>query len=254
MTPIVEVRALHKRFGELEVLKGIDLVVNEGDVVSIIGASGSGKTTLLRCLNLLEEFHQGEVRIGGESIGYRQRNGQRVRASEREIAGQRAMTGMVFQAFNLFPHMSALDNVTLGLTRVRGMSRRQAVELADHWLERVGMLERRDHRPAQLSGGQQQRVAIARAIAMNPRVMLFDEATSALDPERVGEVLETIRSLAQEGMTMVLVTHEMRFARDVSDKVVFMDGGRIAEQGPPATLFSTPESPRLQAFLKTSSL
>ncbi|KFF47742.1 ATP-binding protein [Gammaproteobacteria bacterium MFB021] len=254
MTPIVEVRALHKRFGELEVLKGIDLVVNEGDVVSIIGSSGSGKTTLLRCLNLLEEFHQGEVRIGGESIGYRQRNGQRVRASEREIAGQRAMTGMVFQAFNLFPHMSALDNVTLGLTRVRGMSRRQAVELADHWLERVGMLERRDHRPAQLSGGQQQRVAIARAIAMNPRVMLFDEATSALDPERVGEVLETIRSLAQEGMTMVLVTHEMRFARDVSDKVVFMDGGRIAEQGPPATLFSTPESPRLQAFLKTSSL
>ncbi|MCE3027814.1 amino acid ABC transporter ATP-binding protein [Salinicola sp. DM10] len=254
MTPIVEVRALHKRFGELEVLKGIDLVVNEGDVVSIIGSSGSGKTTLLRCLNLLEEFHQGEVRIGGESIGYRQRNGQRVRASEREIAGQRAMTGMVFQAFNLFPHMSALDNVTLGLTRVRGMSRHQAVELADHWLERVGMLERRDHRPAQLSGGQQQRVAIARAIAMNPRVMLFDEATSALDPERVGEVLETIRSLAQEGMTMVLVTHEMRFARDVSDKVVFMDGGRIAEQGPPATLFSTPESPRLQAFLKTSSL
>ncbi len=194
------------------------------------------------------------MRIGGESIGYRQRNGQRVRASEREIAGQRAMTGMVFQAFNLFPHMSALDNVTLGLTRVRGMPRRQAVELADHWLERVGMLERRDHRPAQLSGGQQQRVAIARAIAMNPRVMLFDEATSALDPERVGEVLETIRSLAQEGMTMVLVTHEMRFARDVSDKVVFMDSGRIAEQGPPATLFSTPESPRLQAFLKTSSL
>ncbi|WFF41059.1 amino acid ABC transporter ATP-binding protein [Salinicola endophyticus] len=254
MTPIVEVRALHKRFGELEVLKGIDLVVNEGEVVSIIGSSGSGKTTLLRCLNLLEEFHQGEVRIGGESIGYRQRNGQRVRASEREIAGQRAMTGMVFQAFNLFPHMSALDNVTLGLTRVRGMSRRQAVELADHWLERVGMRERRDHRPAQLSGGQQQRVAIARAIAMNPRVMLFDEATSALDPERVGEVLETIRSLAQEGMTMVLVTHEMRFARDVSDKVVFMDGGRIAEQGPPATLFSTPESARLQAFLKTSSL
>lgn len=254
MTPIVEVRSLHKRFGELEVLKGIDLQVNEGEVVSIIGASGSGKTTLLRCLNLLEEFHQGDVLISGEVIGYSARRGQRARIGEQEIARQRAMTGMVFQSFNLFPHMSALDNVTLGLTKVRGMPRKQAVELADHWLERVGMLERRDHRPSQLSGGQQQRVAIARAIAMNPKVMLFDEATSALDPERVGEVLETIRSLAQEGMTMVLVTHEMRFARDVSDKVVFMEGGRIAEQGPPESLFSNPESPRLQAFLKTSSL
>ena len=253
MTPIVEVRDLHKRFGELDVLKGIDFTVAEGEVVSIIGASGSGKTTLLRCLNLLEEFHQGEVLIGGETIGYTIRRGQRVRIREQEVARQRAMTGMVFQAFNLFPHMSALDNVTLGLTKVRGMPRSEAVELADHWLERVGMLERRDHRPSQLSGGQQQRVAIARAIAMNPKVMLFDEATSALDPERVGEVLETIRSLAQEGMTMVLVTHEMRFARDVSDKVVFMEAGRIAEQGPPQRLFLHPESPRLQAFLKTSS-
>ncbi|PAU78216.1 amino acid ABC transporter ATP-binding protein [Halomonas salipaludis] len=253
MTPIVEVRDLHKRFGELDVLKGIDFTVAEGEVVSIIGASGSGKTTLLRCLNLLEEFHQGEVLIGGETIGYSIRRGQRVRIREQEVARQRAMTGMVFQAFNLFPHMSALDNVTLGLTKVRGMPRSEAVELADHWLERVGMLERRDHRPSQLSGGQQQRVAIARAIAMNPKVMLFDEATSALDPERVGEVLETIRSLAQEGMTMVLVTHEMRFARDVSDKVVFMEAGRIAEQGPPQRLFLHPESPRLQAFLKTSS-
>ncbi|KAA0017233.1 amino acid ABC transporter ATP-binding protein [Salinicola corii] len=253
MTPIVEVRDLHKRFGELEVLKGIDFTVAEGEVVSIIGASGSGKTTLLRCLNLLEEFHRGDVLIGGEAIGYHLRRGQRVRIGEREVARQRAMTGMVFQAFNLFPHMSALDNVTLGLTKVRGMPRPQAVELADHWLDRVGMLKRRDHRPSQLSGGQQQRVAIARAIAMSPKVMLFDEATSALDPERVGEVLETIRSLAQEGMTMVLVTHEMRFARDVSDKVVFMEDGRIAEQGPPQRLFLNPESPRLQAFLKTSS-
>ncbi|OLO09373.1 MULTISPECIES: amino acid ABC transporter ATP-binding protein [Salinicola] len=253
MTPIVEVRALHKRFGELEVLKGIDFTVAEGEVVSVIGASGSGKTTLLRCLNLLEEFHQGEVLIGGEAIGYHTRRGQRARVGEHEIARQRAMTGMVFQSFNLFPHMSALDNVTLGLTKVRGMPKNQAIELGDHWLERVGMLERRDYRPSQLSGGQQQRVAIARAIAMNPKVMLFDEATSALDPERVGEVLETIRSLAQEGMTMVLVTHEMRFARDVSDKVVFMEDGRIAEQGPPERLFMHPESPRLQAFLKTSS-
>ncbi|MBZ9558471.1 MULTISPECIES: amino acid ABC transporter ATP-binding protein [unclassified Modicisalibacter] len=254
MTPIVEVRGLHKRFDQLEVLKGIDLTVHEGEVVSIIGASGSGKTTLLRCLNLLESFHQGDVLIGGETIGYATRNGQRVRIGEREIARQRAMTGMVFQSFNLFPHMSALDNVTLGLTRVRGLPHDEAVELADHWLTRVGMLERRDHRPSQLSGGQQQRVAIARAIAMNPKVMLFDEATSALDPERVGEVLATIRDLAQDGMTMVLVTHEMRFARDVSDKVVFMEGGRIAEAGDPETFFTRPSSSRLREFLQTSSL
>ncbi|GEK50681.1 amino acid ABC transporter ATP-binding protein [Vreelandella venusta] len=254
MTLIVEVNALHKKFGDTEVLNGIDLTVSEGEVVSIIGASGSGKTTLLRCLNLLESFHQGDVLIDGEVIGYRTHDGQRTRLSEREIARHRSMTGMVFQSFNLFPHMSALDNVTLGLTKVRGMQRNEAIELADHWLNRVGMHDRRDHRPSQLSGGQQQRVAIARAIAMKPKVMLFDEATSALDPERVGEVLTTIRDLAQDGMTMVLVTHEMRFARDVSDKVVFMENGRIGEVGAPATFFTQPQSPRLREFLKTSSL
>lgn len=254
MTLIVEVNALHKKFGDTEVLNGIDLTVSEGEVVSIIGASGSGKTTLLRCLNLLESFHQGDVLIDGEVIGYRTHNGQRTRLSEREIARHRSMTGMVFQSFNLFPHMSALDNVTLGLTKVRGMQRNEAIELADHWLNRVGMHDRRDHRPSQLSGGQQQRVAIARAIAMKPKVMLFDEATSALDPERVGEVLTTIRDLAQDGMTMVLVTHEMRFARDVSDKVVFMANGRIGEVGAPETFFTRPQSPRLREFLKTSSL
>lgn len=254
MTALIDIQDLHKSYDTLEVLKGVNLSVKVGEVVSIIGSSGSGKTTLLRCINLLEAFQGGRILVDGQPIGYRERDGKRVRDSERRIAQQRAMTGMVFQQFNLFPHLSALDNITLGLTKVRGLSRAEAVEQAEGWLERVGMLAHRHHRPSQLSGGQQQRVAIARAVAMKPKVMLFDEATSALDPERVAEVLDTIRGLAQDGMTMVLVTHEMRFAREVSDQVVFMNAGRIEEQGPPQRLFGSPQSPRLRDFLARSGI
>ena len=249
MAAILEIRNLHKRFGSVEVLKGIDLDLAEGEVVSVIGSSGSGKTTLLRCVNLLEEFEEGEIRVAGQPIGYRQNAGRRVRVPERELARHRAMTGMVFQSFNLFPHLSALRNVTLGPRKVRGMSDAEARVLAERWLDRVGLADRKDYMPSQLSGGQQQRVAIARALAMSPRLVLFDEVTSALDPELVNEVLSVIRSLAEEGTTMLIVTHEMRFARDVSDRAVFMDQGRIAEQGPPDRIFGCPETPRLKDFL-----
>lgn len=249
-SPIVSIRDLHKSYGDLEILKGVDLDVQEGEVISIIGSSGSGKTTLLRCINLLEEFQGGEIRIDGQPIGYTVCDGRRIRNKESAIAKQRAMTGMAFQSFNLFPHYSALRNVTLGLIKVRGFSKAEAQKRAEHWLERVGMLSRKDHKPSQLSGGQQQRVAIARAVAMEPRVMLFDEVTSALDPELVGEVLNTVRSLAEDGTTMILVTHEMRFAYNVSDRVLFMNEGRIEEQGSPDELFLHPKSPRLAAFLK----
>ncbi|TAN25815.1 MAG: amino acid ABC transporter ATP-binding protein [Castellaniella sp.] len=248
--PIVSIKGLHKNYGDLEILKGVDLDVQEGEVISIIGSSGSGKTTLLRCINLLEEFQSGEIRIDGRPIGYDIRNGRRIRNKESVIAKQRAMTGMAFQSFNLFPHFSALHNVTLGLVKVRGLPKAEARSQAEHWLDRVGMLSRKDHKPSQLSGGQQQRVAIARAIAMEPRVMLFDEVTSALDPELVGEVLNTVRSLAEDGTTMILVTHEMHFAYNVSDRVLFMNEGRIEEQGAPDALFLHPRSPRLASFLK----
>lgn len=254
MSSILEIRDLHKRFGKLEVLKGIELDVEPGEVVSIIGSSGSGKTTLLRCVNLLEEFEQGEIRIEGKAIGYRMKDGRRVRERESVIAEQRAMTGMAFQSFNLFPHMTALHNVTLGLTKVRGYSKSEAEQIAERWLDRVGMLDRKHHHPSQLSGGQQQRVAIARAIAMNPKLMLFDEVTSALDPELVAEVLNTIRDLAQSGMTMLLVTHEMRFAHDVSHRIVFMNEGRIEEQGPPSEVFHRPKSSRLVEFLRGTNI
>ena len=243
---------LHKNFDKLEVLKGIDLAMDPGDVVSIIGASGSGKTTLLRCVNLLEEFHAGRVVIDGQEIGYIDRNGKRTRRPEREIALQRAMTGMVFQQFNLFPHMTALKNVTLGLTKVKKLPQDEAIEIAERWLRRVGIHDRKDHFPGQLSGGQQQRVAIARAIAMNPKLMLFDEVTSALDPQLVNEVLNVITDLTKDGMTMLLVTHEMKFAHDVSSRIVFMDQGRIAEEGPPKELFHSPRTERLAEFLKNS--
>ena len=232
-------------------LKGVDLALATGDVVSIIGSSGSGKTTLLRCVNMLEEFHQGRILIDGEEIGYFAARSTR-RRKEREIARQRAMTGMVFQQFNLFPHMTALRNVTLGLTKVKKLPARR------------GQRDRREmagagrppgpprHYPGQLSGGQQQRVAIARAVAMNPKLMLFDEVTSALDPELVNEVLSVIQDLANEGMTMLLVTHEMKFAFEVSDRVVFMNQGRIEEEGPPEELFRKPKSQRLAEFLKSS--
>jgi polar amino acid transport system ATP-binding protein len=249
---LLSIRNLHKKYGELEVLKGVDLEMQRGNVVTLIGSSGSGKTTLLRCVNLLEEFQGGQIVLDGEDIGYSEIGGKRVRHAEKVIAQHRAMTGMAFQQFNLFPHLTALQNVTLGLLKVKKLHKDQAVALAEKWLERVGLLERRNHYPGQLSGGQQQRVAIARAIAMNPSLMLFDEVTSALDPELVGEVLAVIKGLAEEGMTMLLVTHEMRFAFEVSDKIVFMNQGRIEEQGPPKQLFENPKSPRLTEFLKNT--
>lgn len=248
--PLLSIQGLHKAYGATEVLKGVDLSMARGNVLTLIGSSGSGKTTLLRCVNLLEEFQGGRILLEGQSIGYSDVNGTRVRHPEHVVATHRAMTGMAFQQFNLFPHLSALENVTLGLRKVKKMPRDQAVAVAEKWLDRVGLLARRDHHPGQLSGGQQQRVAIARAIAMNPSLMLFDEPTSALDPELVGEVLAVIKGLAEEGMTMLLVTHEMRFAYEVSDQIVFMNQGRIEEQGTPKALFDRPQSARLQDFLK----
>ena len=252
-TNILEISNLHKRYGEVEVLKGVDCRMQQGDVVCVIGSSGSGKTTMLRCINMLEEFNDGSIRIDGDEIGYEMRNGTRRRKSEKEVARQRALTGMAFQQFNLFPHMSAAENVMLGLVKVRKMRRDEARAIAEKWLDRVGLLARRDHYPGQLSGGQQQRVAIARAIAMSPRLMLFDEVTSALDPELVNEVLLVIKDLAREGMTMLLVTHEMRFAFEVSNRVIFMNQGRIAEEGDPKDMFVRPQTERLAEFLKNSS-
>ncbi|SFI01149.1 amino acid ABC transporter ATP-binding protein [Bradyrhizobium sp. Gha] len=249
---LLEIRDLHKSYGPVEVLKGVDCDVRAGEVISIIGSSGSGKTTILRCVNMLEEFEGGTIRIDGEEIGYSTAGGQRKRKAEKEIARQRALTGMAFQQFNLFPHMTALENVTLGLTLVRKMGREEARALGENWLDRVGLLQRKDHYPAKLSGGQQQRVAIARAIAMSPRLMLFDEVTSALDPELVAEVLQVVRSLAEDGMTMLLVTHEMRFAYEVSSRVIFMNGGRIGEEGNPREMFAAPKTERLAAFLQSS--
>jgi polar amino acid transport system ATP-binding protein len=202
---------------------------------------------------MLEDFNSGTIEIDGQQIGYELHDGVRRRRSEREIARQRALTGMVFQQFNLFPHMTALDNVTLGLIKVKKMSRDEAVVIAERWLDRVGLLARKGHFPGQLSGGQQQRVAIARAIAMNPKLMLFDEVTSALDPELVNEVLQVIKDLAREGMTMLLVTHEMRFAYEVATRVIFMNQGRIGEEGDPREMFHKPKTERLAEFLKSSS-
>ncbi|MGE0726267.1 MAG: amino acid ABC transporter ATP-binding protein [Alphaproteobacteria bacterium] len=244
--PLLRATDVHKRFGEVEVLKGIDLDVTPGEVVAIIGSSGSGKTTFLRCINLLEEFHQGEIEVDGERIGY---TGGHRRLGESAISAQRAKIGMVFQSFNLFPHMTAEQNVTLGLVKVQGKRKDEAVAIARKWLDRVGLAQRRDHYPYQLSGGQQQRVAIARAVAMEPKLVLFDEVTSALDPELVAEVLAVMQDLAKSGMTMLVVSHEMLFVRAVATRVVFMDGGRIAEQGPPDALFTQPKSERLSSFL-----
>lgn len=252
MQPILKISALRKSFGDLEVLKGIDLEVEKSQVVSIIGSSGSGKTTLLRCVNLLEEFEGGQIAIDGQNMGYREAGGRRKMLSEAERAKQRALTGMVFQTFNLFPHLTALNNVTLGLRKALKKPRSDAEETAAYWLDRVGLGERKDYYPSQLSGGQQQRVGIARALAMAPKLMLFDEATSALDPELVGEVLQVMTDLASEGMTMLVVTHEMTFAKDASTRVVFMNEGVIAEEGPPDTLLTNPQHPRLQDFLARS--
>jgi polar amino acid transport system ATP-binding protein len=254
MEPILTISRLEKSFGSHPILRGVDLEVGPGDVVSIIGASGSGKTTLLRCVDLLEEFDSGEIRLDGESLGYRvlDGGGPRHRLPGRDLARQRSRIGMVFQSYNLFPHLSAVRNVMLGLTKVRRLPEAVARGIAEDWLARVGLADRRDHYPSALSGGQQQRVAIARALAMEPRLLLLDEITSALDPELVEEVLTTVRALAEAGTTMLIVTHEMRFARQVSSRAVFMDAGVIAEEGPPEEVFGRPKTPRLKAFLRNT--
>jgi len=246
---VVVIQGLVKRFGAQEILCGVDLEVPKGEVVVIVGPSGSGKTTLLRCINFLEEYQGGRIHVDGQLVGYRESGGRLVRLPDSVIAGMRADVGMVFQSFNLFPHMTALGNVMLGLTRVRKLPPHEAEERATSWLERVGLEDKLQAYPAQLSGGQQQRVAIARAVAMEPKVMLFDEATSALDPELVGEVLGVMENLAHSGMTMLVVTHEMRFARGVGHRIVFMDKGVIVEQGAPRQIFEQPQSERLTAFL-----
>jgi polar amino acid transport system ATP-binding protein len=251
---LLEVRGLSKRFGKNQILKNVSLDIAEGEAVSVIGSSGSGKTTLLRCIGLLEEFEAGTVTLDGKPIGYRGEGVRRARLRDSELARQRAMLGVVFQSYNLFPHLTALGNIMLGLVRVRGIAKEEAREHALKWLARVGLADRTDHYPSQLSGGQQQRVAIARAFAMTPRLVLLDEITSALDPELVQEVLQTIAALAGEGMTMLIVTHEMRFARDVSDRVIFMDGGEIAEEAPPDTFFTAPRNERLRDFLRNSGI
>jgi len=246
---LLQAHAVRKRFGEVEVLKGIDLEMRQGQVVALIGASGSGKTTFLRCVNMLEEHDAGDILLDGEPIGYRMDGTTRRRLSEAKVSAQRARIGMVFQSFNLFPHLTAEGNVMLGLTKVLGKPKAEARDIAAHWLAKVGLEARRSYYPYQLSGGQQQRVAIARAVAMEPRLLLFDEVTSALDPELVAEVLGVMQALAQAGMTMLVVSHEMLFVREVAQHVVFMDGGRVAQSGPPATVFDNPESERLRSFL-----
>ncbi len=249
-TPLIEVRDLRKRFGENEVLRGVDLAIGKSEVVCIIGPSGSGKSTLLRCLAALETYDQGDVRIEGELLGYSERNGKRVRASQGEINRVRRNVGMVFQQFNLWPHMTALGNVMEALRRVRNLSGDAARTRALAMLDTVGLAHKGDAYPAKLSGGQQQRVAIARALAMEPHIMLFDEPTSALDPELVGEVLQVMKQLARDGMTMAVVTHEMGFAAQVADKVVFIDEGRIAVEGNPRDVFHDARQPRLRQFLQ----
>jgi polar amino acid transport system ATP-binding protein len=240
---------VHKRFGRLKVLQGVSLDVARGEVVVIIGASGSGKTTFLRCINHLERLDSGRIYVDGELVGYREKNGRLVEDSEREVARKRAAIGMVFQRFNLFPHLSALGNVIEAPRQVKKMPRKEAQEMGRELLYKVGLADKLSVYPSQLSGGQQQRVAIARALAMQPKLMLFDEPTSALDPELVGEVLDVMKSLAREGMTMIVVSHEMGFAREVADRIVFMDEGVIVEEGPPEELFLRPSQPRTQAFL-----
>ena len=254
--PLIEVEDLHKSFGELQVLKGITTTIRKGEVVVVIGPSGGGKSTFLRCLNLLETPTSGRIWFGGEEIvsgGSLQRDGSDLhlshRARERNLNRYRSDMGMVFQRFNLFPHMTVLDNVTMAPRLIRGVAAETARAKAMELLTRVGLPEKAGAYPQQLSGGQMQRIAIARALAMEPRVMLFDEPTSALDPEMVGEVLDVMRQLAAEGMTMVCVTHEMGFARQVADRVLFIDQGVIAEEGTPAQVFDDPQSPRTQNFL-----
>lgn len=247
---LIQIRGVHKFFGDLHVLRGIDLDIANGEVCVIMGPSGSGKSTLLRCLNQLETISAGEIFIDGELLGYRKdpSTGVLYDLTDKQIASQRSQIGMVFQRFNLFPHMTALENVMEGPIQVLGRPKEEVAREAQEYLELVGMGDRLNHYPSQLSGGQQQRVAIARALAMKPELMLFDEPTSALDPELVGEVLSVMQDLAKAGMTMVVVTHEVGFAREVADHVVFMDGGTIVEEGSPEDVIVNPQNPRTQEF------
>ena len=247
--PMVEARAVHKSFGHVEVLKGIDLRVRRGEVMTLLGPSGSGKTTFLRLINHLETISAGRLYVDGELVGYSERNGRLHELAESDVSRMRAEIGMVFQRFNLFPHMTALENVIEAPVGVRRESKKAATERGRALLARVGLDDRSAAYPSALSGGQQQRVAIARALAMEPKLMLFDEPTSALDPELVGEVLDVMRDLAASGMTMVVVTHEMGFAREVADSVVFMDGGRVVESGTPEQVLGNPQQLRTQGFL-----
>ncbi|WP_323183962.1 amino acid ABC transporter ATP-binding protein [Streptomyces canus] len=249
MTAMVKAESVHKSFGLVEVLKGIDLEVKQGEVFCLIGPSGSGKSTFLRCINHLEKVNAGRLYVDGELVGYRQKGDKLYELKDSEVALQRRDIGMVFQRFNLFPHMTAVENVMEAPVQVKGTSRAEARERARGLLEKVGLADKAGSYPAQLSGGQQQRVAIARALAMDPKLMLFDEPTSALDPELVGDVLDVMRDLAESGMTMVVVTHEMGFAREVGDSLVFMDGGVVVESGDPREVLTNPQHERTQAFL-----
>jgi polar amino acid transport system ATP-binding protein len=247
--PMVRAQAVHKSFGRLQVLRGIDLEVAPKEVTCLIGPSGSGKSTFLRCINHLEKIDAGKLYVDGDLVGYTQRGDKLYELPEREVCQKRAEIGMVFQQFNLFPHMTALGNVIEAPMRVKGEGRAEAAEHGRELLARVGLADKENVYPRQLSGGQQQRVAIARALAMRPKLMLFDEPTSALDPELVGEVLDAMRSLAEDGMTMVVVTHEMGFAREVGDSLVFMDAGVIVEAGKPGEVLTDPQHERTKAFL-----
>jgi polar amino acid transport system ATP-binding protein len=249
--PLVHAEGVYKSFGPVKVLEGIDFSIGRGQVSCIIGPSGSGKSTFLRCINHLEKIDRGRLRVDGNLVGYREHAGKLHELRRSEIARRRADIGMVFQSFNLFPHMTARDNIIAAPMRVRGVCRSDAQADAARLLAKVGLAHKADAYPRQLSGGQQQRIAIARALAMKPTLMLFDEPTSALDPELVGEVLAVMRELADEGMTMIVVTHELGFAREVADDLVFMDGGRLIEQGPPDQVINHPRTERAKAFLSS---
>ena len=249
MTAMVEAHGVCKAYGGVEVLKGVNLTVERGEVTCLIGPSGSGKSTLLRCVNHLEKHDAGELRVDGDLVGYEYRNGKLYELNDRQICAERSQIGMVFQRFNLFAHLTVLDNITIGQVKVKGRSMDVARSKARELLARVGLDNKEKSYPSQLSGGQQQRVAIARALAMEPKLMLFDEPTSALDPELVGEVLDVMKDLAKTGMTMMVVTHEMNFAREVANTVYFLDAGVIEESGDPRKVLTQPQSERLKTFL-----
>ncbi len=248
-SPMVEARGVHKAYGAVGVLKGVDLAVERGEVTCLIGPSGSGKSTLLRCVNHLEKHDSGELLVDGQLVGYEARDGKLYERNDKQICHERSSIGMVFQRFNLFAHLTVLDNITIGQVKVKGVGPEAARAKARELLARVGLENKEQNYPSQLSGGQQQRVAIARALAMEPKLMLFDEPTSALDPELVGEVLDVMKDLARSGMTMIVVTHEMNFAREVANTVYFLDAGVIEESGDPRVILVDPKTERLKSFL-----